>query len=146
MSRKIKHSGIIESVENDFIRVRLIDNYACSECSVASHCNASDMKEKIVNINNVNNASDYSKGDAIIVIASSRIELIAVLLAFIVPFIIMIATLFIVYRIDSDEVISAISSLFVLVPYYLVLYYNRGRIGDKLSFEIEKETTKTNKI
>ena len=59
MNRKIKHSGIIESIGKDFIRVRIIENYACSECSVASHCNASDMKEKIVNIYNLNNIKDY---------------------------------------------------------------------------------------
>ncbi len=138
MSRKIKHSGIIQSIEKDFIRVRIIDDYACSECSIAGHCNASDMKEKIVNIYNTNNTDDYSIGQTIIVTASTRIELNAILLAFIVPFIIMIATLFIIDSITSNEILSAVSSLFVLVPYYLLLYYNRGRIREKLSFEIER--------
>ena len=138
MNRKIKHSGIIESIGKDFIRVRIIENYACSECSVASHCNASDMKEKIVNIYNLNNIKDYRIDETVIVTVSTRIEFNAILLAFIIPFIIMVVTLFIVASTTSDELLSAIASLFVLVPYYVVLYYNRGRIREKLSFEIER--------
>ncbi|HRN15805.1 MAG TPA: SoxR reducing system RseC family protein [Xylanibacter oryzae] len=138
MNRKIKHSGIIESIGKDFIRVRIIENYACSECSVASHCNASDMKEKIVNIYNLNNIKDYRIDETVIVTASTKIEFNAILLAFIIPFIIMVVTLFIVASTTSDELLSAIASLFVLVPYYVVLYYNRGRIREKLSFEIER--------
>lgn len=137
MNRKIKHSGIIESIGKDFIRVRIIENYTCSECSVASHCNASDMKEKIVNIYNLNNIKDYRIDETVIVTASTRIKFNAILLAFIIPFIIMVVTLFIVASTTSDELLSAIASLFVLVPYYLVLYYNRGRIREKLSFQIE---------
>jgi|WetSurMetagenome_2_1015567.scaffolds.fasta_scaffold06559_2 positive regulator of sigma E activity len=138
MNRKIKHSGIIKSIGKDFIRVRIIENYACTECAVASHCNASDMKDKIVNIYNLDNIKDYRIDEAVIVTASTRIEFNAILLAFIIPLIIMVATLFIVASTTSDELLSAIASLFVLVPYYLVLYYNRGRIREKLSFEIER--------
>jgi len=96
------------------------------------------MKEKIVNIYNLNNIKDYRIDETVIVTASTKIEFNAILLAFIIPFIIMVVTLFIVASTTSDELLSAIASLFVLVPYYVVLYYNRGRIREKLSFEIER--------
>ena len=47
---KIKHTGIVDGVEGECVKVRILQASACSACKVAAHCNASEMKEKMVEI------------------------------------------------------------------------------------------------
>jgi len=50
MNNKIRHSGIIDSIENSTVRVRILQTSACAACKVAAHCNASESKEKLVDV------------------------------------------------------------------------------------------------
>ncbi|MQO97027.1 SoxR reducing system RseC family protein, partial [Prevotella copri] len=38
MNNKIKHSGIVESVEEGCVCIRIVQSSACSACKVAAHC------------------------------------------------------------------------------------------------------------
>lgn len=50
MSNKIKHNGVVDGVEEGCVRVRILQSSACSACKVAAHCNASETKEKIIEV------------------------------------------------------------------------------------------------
>ena len=136
MSNKIKHSGIVESIEDGCMKVRIVQTSACAACKVASHCSASEKKEKIVDIYDY--PSTFRKGDFVTVIASSQVGMNAVLMGFGVPFIILIAALYIVSRFTSDEPVMGVVSLCCLVPYYLLLYLVRDKIREKFAFTIEE--------
>ena len=53
MSNKIKHSGVVDGVDGTTVRVRILQSSACSACKVASHCNASETKEKLVEVTTI---------------------------------------------------------------------------------------------
>ena len=57
MSAKISHSGIVASISKGCVQVRILQTSACAACKVAGHCNASESKEKIVDVLNVNDIS-----------------------------------------------------------------------------------------
>ena len=63
--------------------------------------------------------------------------MMAVLLAFIIPFCVLIISLFIFMAIWNDELLSAICSLALLIPYYYILWLNKTRMGKKFSFSIK---------
>jgi sigma-E factor negative regulatory protein RseC len=48
MNNKIRHTGIIESITDGWVKVRILQTSACAACKVAGHCNAAEAKEKIV--------------------------------------------------------------------------------------------------
>ena len=50
MSTKISHSGIVESIEDGCVKVRIVQTSACAACKVAGYCNAADSKEKSVDV------------------------------------------------------------------------------------------------
>ena len=50
MSDKINHSGVVETVDGEHLRVRILQTSACSACKVAGHCSAAESKEKIKQI------------------------------------------------------------------------------------------------
>ncbi len=137
MSTKISHSGIIESIHEGCVQVRILQTSACAACKVASHCNASESKEKFIDVRNVRDTSQLKVGDSVVVSASRDVANRALLLGFGVPSLILISVLLIMLKLTSDEGIAAIVSLLALVPYYLVLFLMRNKIQQKIAFSIE---------
>ncbi len=137
MHTKISHSGIVESVEEGCVKVRILQTSACAACKVAAHCNASESKEKIVDVLNVPDSGTLKKGDAVVVSASRDVAGSALLLGFGLPFVVMVAVLVAVLLLTGSEGLAAVAGLVSLVPYYAVLWLCRDRIRQKMAFELE---------
>ena len=69
MNQKISHSGIIDSIEDECIHVRIVQTSACAACKVAGYCNAAESKEKIIDVC-CDNAAAYSVGQHVVVSTS----------------------------------------------------------------------------
>ena len=136
MSNKIKHSGVVEKIMDDCIQVRIVQTSACAACKVAGYCNASESKEKLIDVYHAD-SHRLNVGDAVTVTASTEVAAHALLLGFGLPFVVMVTVLVIVLQTTGNEGRAALSGLLALVPYYAVLYLFRNRLRDKLSFSIE---------
>ena len=136
MSNKIKHSGVVENIMGDSVQVRIVQTSACAACKVAGYCNASESKEKLVDIYHAD-TRNLKVGDVVTVTASTQVAAQALLLGFGLPFVVLVAVLIVVLLITGNEGAAALSGLAALVPYYAVLFLFRNRIRDKLSFSIE---------
>ena len=137
MNDKISHSGIIESIDDGCVKVRILQTSACAACKVASHCNAAESKVKIVDVVDVTDTTALKVGDKVMVRASRHVANQALLLGFGLPFLILIGVLMIVLWLTSNEGLAAISGLLALMPYYGVLFLFRNRIRRELSFTLE---------
>ena len=135
MSNKISHSGIIEHILDDCIKVRIVQTSACAACKVASHCNAAESKVKIVDVFCSNN-STYQVGQEVVVWASKDVANKALLLGFGIPFLLLICVLLIALRFTSEEGIAALTALGSLVPYYFMLWLLRKKIQRQIAFHI----------
>lgn len=140
---KIYHDGIVESSQNGCVKVLITQTAACASCKIAKHCNASDAKEKIIDVY-VKNAADYAPGEKVTVSLSAGNAYHAVLLAFGVPLIVMVTVILLIYLWTKDEGLAAIIGVASLLPYYLVLYLMRDKLSKKYAFVIKKYQTKTN--
>ena len=136
MSNKIKHSGVVENILGDSVQVRIVQTSACAACKVAGYCNASESKEKLVDVYHAD-TRNLRVGDVVTVTASTQVAAQALLLGFGLPFVVLVAVLIAVLLITGNEGATALSGLAALVPYYAVLFLFRNRIRDKLSFSIE---------
>lgn len=134
MENKIRHVGIVESVGKNCVRVRIVQNSACSMCSAAAQCHASESKEKLVD---VYTAENYRVGQKVLVMASYNAGFYALTMAMLVPMAILIIALFATMASGMNEVSAALTSLSTLIPYYIILYIFRKRISRKVSFGIE---------
>ena len=133
---KIKHAGVIDSIGEGCVKVRILQSSACSGCKVASHCNASETKEKMIEVPTVQ-ARLHQVGDSVTIVADSSVGFRASLYGYILPLVLMVATLIAVLQMSQSEGIAALSALGILVPYYLVLYLLRNQLKSKLTFEIK---------
>ena len=140
MSQKISHSGVVERIEGDCIKVRIVQTSACAACKVASHCNAAESKVKIVDVFGCDTAN-YSMGQEVTVWASRDVANRALLLGFGVPFLLLVCVLLIALRLTANEGLAALCVLGSLVPYYFALWLLRNRIQRGISFQIEEKNT-----
>lgn len=136
MNDKIRHTGIIDSVGDGIVKVRILQTSACAACKVAAHCNASESKEKLIDVK-VNDENVWKQGKTVTVCASRQVVSHAMLLAFALPLILMIVTLVTVLVTTGDEGVAGLSSIAVLVPYFLAVWLFRNHISRKVSFSIE---------
>lgn len=137
MSNKIKHTGIVDEVEENCVHVRILQSSACSGCKVAAHCNASETKEKVIDVVTAD-ARNYQRGDNVVVVADSAVGFRASLYGYLLPLLLMVITLIALLAITKSEGIAALSAIGVLVPYYLMVYLLRNQIKNKLNFEIQQ--------
>lgn len=138
MHTKVSHAGTVESVGKGCVRVRILQASACASCKVAGHCNASESKEKIVDVLNVGDTSGLNVGDNVVVYASRDVAGRALLLGFGIPLLILFSVLLTVVCLTAEEGVAAIVALLALALYYGVLYLFRNRIRQGLSFHLEQ--------
>ncbi len=135
MANTIRHQGIVENINGSHLRVRIVQTSACASCSVKGHCTSADTKEKLIDVTDAN-AVSYAVGDRVWVVGELSMGVMAVLFAFILPFFILIISLFVFMAVWNDELSSALCSLALLVPYYYIMWLNKSRMSRKFSFSI----------
>lgn len=131
----IRHQGIVENISGSHLQVRIVQTSACASCSVKGHCTSAETKEKLVDVYDVDAAS-YRPGDRVWVAGRLSMGAMAILLAFILPFLVLIVSLFVLMAVRNDELFAALGSLALLIPYYYILWLNKARIGKKFSFSV----------
>ena len=137
MSTKISHSGVIESIEDGCVHVRIVQTAACAACKVAGYCNAAESKEKIVDVFSDDVAKSLAVGQSVVVTTSGSVAARALLWGFGLPFVVLVVVLVVVLLLTGDEGIAALSGLGALIPYYILLYLLRDRMREQLAFRIE---------
>ena len=136
MENKIKHVGVVESVNDGRIQVRIIQSSACASCKAAKQCHTSESKEKVIDI--YSDDTEYVIGQRVMVMASYKVGLVAVSLAMLVPLVLMTSILFLLTACGYDEITVAVISLLSLIPYYIMLFIFRNQINKRVTFTIEK--------
>lgn len=137
MVTNIKHLGIVENINGSRLKVKIVQSSACSACSVKGHCSASETKEKIIDVYNKNNVP-CQVGERVMIVGTTSMGMKAVLLAFVLPFIVLLLALIISLKLTGgDEAVSALVSLGTLVPYYLIIYICRNRLSRSFMFILE---------
>ena len=132
----IKHLGIVENIQGSHLSVRIVQTSACAACSVKGHCSSADSKDKIIDIIDTAAAS-YQVGENVMVVGETSMGMQAVALAFIIPFVLLIFSLFLFMALMENELYSALLSLAILIPYYFILWLNKTRLKQKFSFTIK---------
>lgn len=137
MSGKIKHSGVVESVEGDCMKVRILQTSACAGCKAASFCNTAEKKEKVIDIYGSKAMNGHKAGDMVVVTAANATGRKAVMLGFGLPLVILVIALAVTYAITHSEPLSALVSIAALVPYYIIIYMLREHLRRDFSFSID---------
>jgi sigma-E factor negative regulatory protein RseC len=95
-----------------------------------------EMQEKMVDVKN-NQEGRFSVGDNVNVVMKRSLGTKALLLGYIIPFLIIFISLIILVSIMNHEGLAGLISLSLVGPYYLFLYLKRDKIKRTFEFSIQ---------
>lgn len=136
MKDSVSHVGKIVKIDGTNITVMIVAKAACASCQLKKACNMSDSEEKFVEVS-VDADKKYEIGQEVDVVMAQSQGKLAVFLGYILPFLLVLATLIIMILLQVNEAIAALVSLAVLVPYYLILKMFDSKISKKFQFDIK---------
>ncbi len=136
-NKSISHEGIVVKNVDNKVRVSFVTLSACASCHAKGSCTAADMSEKYIDALPKGNIKE---GDKVNVIIEEKLGWVALLYAILLPFLIVVSTLFILVSSGKSEPFSAVMSLLSLIPYYFILYLFKGKLEKKFTFKAERRT------
>lgn len=135
-SSQISHTGIITDISDDYIEVKIEAKSACSSCHAKSSCHVSDMEEKTVLVEKPKQHT-FTKGQGVTVFLSQNKGFEALFFGYLLPFLILFGTLLIASQ-YTTELRAGITSLLILIPYYIVLFFSKKAMRKRFSFQLER--------
>ena len=157
----IKHDGIIIALNEDGTAlVRIVQTSACAACKAKAMCASAESAEKEmtvvllgengkVNIENNsthsyttlhNSTQSYKVGDTVEVMVQQKMGWKAVVLAYLLPFFVMLAVMFIGNAIWTvrEEILGTVA-LCAMALYYLLLGMFKDKLQKEFSFTARKK-------
>lgn len=128
-------TGIVKYIDAEKLEVQIIRNSACSTCHAKGACTSQDVKEQLITITDF--PLGLKEGDAVSIIADSSMDMKAILYAFVIPLIVLIALAIILGAYSVPEDIMVIALLGALAVYGGVLWLMRGYFTRIFSFRVE---------
>ena len=132
----LRHTGIVKEVTSTSLIVSIVNQSACSTCHAKGACSVSDIQEKEIEVTNWKRT--YQPGAMVTVFFRESSGMRALLLGYMLPFVLLILTLVITFTVTGNEILSGLLALLVLLPYYLTLYLLKDKIKQSFTFELEE--------
>jgi positive regulator of sigma E activity len=132
----IEQVGVVDEITNGKARVLITSYSACSSCESKGVCGIAESVTKQIFVPVSNNM--FSIGEHVVIQMHRGLGLKAVILAYMVPFLLLIFSLFLLNSIHINELAIGLISLCILVPYYVALYFFRKKINKTFTFTLKK--------
>lgn len=131
----VKYRGVVQRVGGSSLSVKIMKASSCASCSIKDHCSTVGTEERIIEVDNV--AADcYKPGDEVWLVGSTSMGRKAVWYGIVIPFLVFMVALFAFSLLGLSEPLMALGAFAMLVPYYLLLHANDGRLREQLSFNV----------
>ena len=136
MEELIRHEGIVLSVKGDSAHVQIVQTSACSACKARNMCMSSESQAKEMD---AVMTEPMQAGDRVEVEVREHLAWRAVLLAYILPFIVMMMVIAgLDYFTQWSEAIVGTLSLCSIALYYLGLNTFRNKLQKQFTFTARK--------
>ena len=153
--KMIKHDGIIIALNEDGTAlVRIVQTSACAACKAKAMCASAESAEKEMTVvllgengkvkTENNSTQSYHVGDSVEVMVQQKMGWKAVVLAYLLPFFVMLAVVAVGSGIGNriseigEEVIGTVA-LCAMAVYYLVLGLFKDKLQKEFSFTAKKK-------
>lgn len=121
------HDGTVQDVKPGLVAVQIESVSACATCQAQAHCGFAESKNKTVEVPCADWQS-FHKGDNVTVQIDESRGMLAVWIAYVLPALLLIATIITLSLLHLPEWAVVLSSFAVLGIYILVLYLRRKKV------------------
>ncbi|HUW92529.1 MAG TPA: SoxR reducing system RseC family protein [Bacteroidales bacterium] len=131
----ISHEGVVVNAPgNGTAEVDIITGSACSGCHAKSACLPGNTEVKTIT---VKSDAPLKSGDRVTVTMEQSLGFRALMIGYIIPFIVLIAAFTVLTVAGAGELASALFSFASLAVYYIGVWIFREKIGEKFEFKIK---------
>ena len=136
----IKHDGIIIALNRDGTAlVRIVQTSACAACKAKAMCASAESVEKEMTVVLLGD-EQWAVGNEVEVMVQQKMGWKAVILAYLLPFFVMLAVIFIGNALwNVREEILGTAALCAMALYYLVLGMFKDKLQKEFSFTAKKK-------
>ena len=136
MDELIRHEGIVLSTNGTTARVEIVQTSACSACKARSMCMSSESQSKEMDAIML---EPMKIGDKVEVEVREKLAWKAVLLAYILPFIVMMGVIAgLDFATEWSEAVVGTLSLCGIAVYYIGLSFFKDRLQKQFVFTARK--------
>jgi sigma-E factor negative regulatory protein RseC len=135
LQKNIDHPGVVDRVEGQRVFVRIESRSACSSCATRSYCSMTDLEDKLVEVP-VEGKVQFSAGQSVTVSLEESLGYKALLFGYLLPFLILVLSIFGMMWLTGSEPLSALTGLGLMVPYFLWLYHAREKLRKTFRFRV----------
>lgn len=136
----IKHDGIIIALNEDGTAlVRIVQTSACAACKAKAMCASAESAEKEMTVVLLGD-EQWAVGNEVEVLVQQKMGWKAVILAYLLPFFVMLAVIFIGNALwNVREEILGTAALCAMALYYIVLGLFKSKLQKEFSFTAKKK-------
>ncbi len=135
MAEMIRHDGRVIAVNGDEVRVQIVQASACAACKAQKMCMSAESKTKEMVVQPL---EPLAVGDEVEVMIYPRLGWKAILIAYILPFVVLVGTVFVLNRWLSEAAAGTIA-LCAIGVYYLGLSFFKGKLQREFQFTARKK-------
>ena len=140
----MEHEGIVTAVKKGSVTVQIESVSACASCQAHSRCGFAESKNKTLDIP-TRQWQQYATGDTVTVTIDHTHGMQAVLIAYILPALLLLAIVVGLSLAGLPEWAVILLSLLSLGVYVLVLYLTRKKLDSRFELAISKHDPQTDK-
>lgn len=134
----VSHEGIVQAIEGEKVIVKMTVSSACASCHAKHLCSSLDNQDKTVTAENPHQYP-LEIGDAVTVVLQEKLALKAVVICFLIPFVLLFGTVVALSALSVSDLLTGLVALAVTAVYYLIIWLFRNKIGRDYTFVIHKE-------
>ncbi len=131
----ILHTGVVKSFDGQLARVQIYHGGNCGACPAKGGCASASLGED-GQVVEVHYSGELVIGQKVNVALRSRTDFLAIILAFGVPIILLVATILGLARMGFNQITTALIAIGTVVAYLCVLVLVRARLQHKFELMI----------
>ena len=138
-SEKVCKEGIVRKVSEGKVWVEIVVSSACGGCAAKSLCNISEKKNEIVEAENLT-GEEFSIGETVHIQMRQQLANKAVVLGYLLPFIVLIVGLFGCNALTHIEWLSVLVGIGLTAIYYVILKLMDKRLAQQFTLYVSKKS------
>ena len=135
-AEQIEHKGRVLSIGEGVVRVAIEVNEACGSCASRKACAMGQGTTREIVVY-TDNAEQYSVGEVVNVMARQSAGVMAVVLCYVLPLVVLVTALAVAVTLGCNEGLAALVSLTITALYYAVLGLFHKRISKRVVFTLQ---------
>ena len=137
MDELIRHTGVVLGTDGKMAHVEIVQTSACSACKAKSMCMSAESRQKEMDVVML---EPLQTGDKVEVMVRERLAWKAILLAYILPFIVMLTVIVALdFLTNWSEAVVGTLSLCAIALYYIGLSFFKHRLQTQFTFTARKQ-------